>query len=617
MDTPSIVDKFCPDAHSAPLTAAAFDGQSGASITADEWGVVAMTQPGQSNPSVIFQPGGPVYGAVAVSPGGSLCAVGDDDGTIAVYRSYDGECVFSDYREGEEGQARAMRACAFNPSGSILATLAADGVIRVYEISRWERIANWQGFTGESLEFDNRGDRLLAIDTLGQPKLLDMMSQEQIDLEMVPGGIQVARYTPDGRYVVAMGMSGISLLELPEGRIVNSFTARGSSGMLNIVIAPEGNEVAAITERSVHRFSLPDLQPIGSDRHGAAEPTNAVIWDWRGIAVGGRDGLLHRPGAKPSLEPVVCVNGYGDSRVAVHGERLAIWTKNRQRRPFNAKQRFIEVKIDRDGRLMAALPDPDTNPNLGVHVYECKTGRFLFDAGPETSNTVKMELGGPIFAAMLQGGGMRWYDLKNNNVFELPWVQSFALSGGGTWIGAITPKGQVRVLDPATGKDAIPAPEPLADVPVRLVSFVNRRPDMLVLDDEGVLSIYDLAPSVTDGVNAQGEDVLDLNVEVDRLWGITGGKYAAVRFQDYEAGTATVIFVDLEKCEVVSEVPNLLPYVWVDPESGHILQPARGAAILELDMYGEETRVFRALPEGEWVAFGPQGVLDASAGVQL
>ena len=96
-----------------------------------------------------------------------------------------------------------------------------------------------------------------------------------------------------------------------------------------------------------------------------------------------------------------------------------------------------------------------------------------------------------------------------------------------------------------------------------------------------------------------------------------GGKFAAVRFQEPEAGTATVIFVDLEAGEVISEVTNLLPYVWVDPETGFILQPAKGGAILEMDMHGAQRRIFRVLPEGEWVCFGPAGILDASSGAQF
>lgn len=609
MEGSSLVDMYCPDAHQAPITAASYDPASGASVTADAWGVVAITQPGQKYPAFVFSVGAAVYGATAVAKGGALVAVGDENGTIAVYKTQDGSCVFYDAKDDGTGPQRAMRACCFNPQCTYVACLSVDGVVRVFNIARWERIANWSGFGGDSIEFDARGERLLVIDTLGQPKLLDIISQEQIDLvDNVAGGAIVARYLPDGQHFIAMGQSGLTILNLPDGQVVTSFTPKGASGMLNLAIAPGGDQVAVATQRSLHVFSVPDLQPVESVSHGAPDPTHALIWDARGIAVGGSDNQLHRRDEKPSLPPIVCCTGYGDHRVAVFGDRLAIWELNRMKRPFNGKKNFVEVKIDRDGRLVVGLPDDGS----GMHVFEAKTGRFLFDAGPETGNTPKMEVGGTVVACMLDRGGLRWYDLKQNNVFELPWVRHFSLSGGGTWLGVTTPKGAVKVLDPATGKDAIPAPEPLAAVPIKLLSFINRRPDMLVLDEEGVLSTYDLSVSVTEGRPAKGRDLLDFSVAVDRLWGITGGKYAVIRFQEPEKGTATVISVDLETAEVVAEVPNLLPYAWVDPESGFILQPARGGAIQEFDLYGVERRVLRSLPESEWIAFGPQGIMDAS-----
>lgn len=603
----SLVDQYCPAAHEAALTAADYDQTSGASVTADEWGVVAVTRQGETFPGLIFQPGDAIHGAVAVSPGGSLVAIGDDAGTIAVFNTWEGTCVFEDYPE-EGSRPRPMKAMAFNRDNILLATLAGDGVIRVYDLSKWELVGKWNGFGGEAIAFNSSGDKILAIDTLGQTKLLDIISYEMIDLEMVPGGVRIARYTPDDRFVVTMGQGGIALIALPEGRIVQSFTARGSSGMLNLVVSPDGNQIAAITQRSVHTFSLPDLQPVSSEQHGAEEPSTAAVWDWRGVGVGGVDGLMHRPGAKPSLPPVVCVGGFGDYRVTVHDTRVAVWTKGRMKRPFKTQKRFVETKIDRDGRLLLGLPDDGT----GVQVYEARTGRHLLDCGPDTADTIKMEVGGPIVAVALRDGGIRWYDLKNNKVLELPWVQTFSLSGSGTWLGVVTPRGEVRVLDPATGEDAIPRPEPLADVPIKLVAFINRRPDMLVLDDEGVLGLFDLTESVTKEIPAVGSDVLDFNVQVDRLWGITGGDYAAIRFQEPETETATIVYCHLRKGEVVSEVPNLVPYAWVDPETGNILQPTRGAALLELDMHGNEVKVSRSLPEGEWITFGPRGVLQAS-----
>lgn len=612
MHPPSLVDEYCPEPHSGAISAAACDAQSGATIVADDWGTVAITRANEGNPAFIFEHGYAVY-AVALSVGGALAAVGDESGTLSVYKTWDGAEVFRDERPGEEGASRAVRAIAFHPNGTIVATLGVDGIVRVYDIQRHKRIVNWQGFAGQTLGFDPKGDHLLVVDNLGQAKLLDMLSHEQNDLELVPGGVQQALFARDGRHVITLGGGGVTLISLPDGRISNSFSARSSSGLLSILLSPAGDRVAAVSQRSVHQFELPGLRPAASDKHGAPDPTIAGMWDWNGVAIGGEDGRLHRPGQAPSLPSIVCCTGFGHHRIAAHGDRIAVWSRNTRRRPFAARKRFIEVKVDRDGRLLAGLPDDGT----GVQVFEAKSGRHLFDAGRDSANTPKMEVGGPVVAMLLERGGLRWYELKGNHVFELDWVEQFALSGGGTWLGVITPKGHVRVIDPATGEDAIPAPEPISDVPVALVSFVNRRPDMLVMDEDGVLSVYDLSVSVTENRPAVGEDILDLNVAVDRLWGITGGRYAAVRFQEPEEGTATVIFVDLEKGDVVSEIPGLLPYVWVDPETGNILQPARGGGILELDMYGAEVCVLRSLPNNEWVAYGPKGVMQASDGARL
>jgi len=604
----NLVDRYCASPHAGPITAAAFDPASGARVTADELGTVAIQAPDDRFPSLLFGMGAPVQGAVAVSHGGELAAVGDDDGTVAVYRTFDGSCVFEDVKEGAAGRARAMRALAFNPGGSILAALAVDRIVRIYDLGQWDRLANYQGFSGRTLEFHPEGDRLLVIDAKGQPKLLDLLQESQIDLEPLPKPVHSARFIQHGAAIAVLGDEGITLLDAADGRIRQSFSAASSSGLLSLVVSPDARAVAAITGRSVHRFGLPRLEPAGSDKHGAKNPTSAAFWDARSVVVGGEDGVLHRPGAKPSLGPVISCTGFGEHRVAVHGDHVAVWTSAQQRAPFGVDWPFVEVRIDRDGRLLAALPDGD----VGVQAYDARTGQHLFSAGPDTADTPKMEVGGSIVACMRTAGGLRWFDLGENTAFELDWVSTFALSGSGTWLAVVTPAGKVRILDPATGEDAIEPPTPLADVPVALVSFVNRRPDLLVLDEEGVLGIYDLSVSVSRGVPAEGRDLLELQVDVDRLWGITGGKLAALRFQVPESGTASVIYIDLASGEVVSEVTDLLPYAWVDPETGRILQPARGAAILEIDMWGKDHQVLRALPEGEWVAFAPRGILEAS-----
>ena len=91
-----------------------------------------------------------------------MIAVGDENGTIGVYRTQDGESVFKEEREGPRGAVRAMRGVSINPEGSKLAAIAADGLLRVWDLTLRERNA-WRGFSGDTVEFSARGERLLAM----------------------------------------------------------------------------------------------------------------------------------------------------------------------------------------------------------------------------------------------------------------------------------------------------------------------------------------------------------------------------------------------------------------------------------------------------------------------
>ncbi len=602
---PGLVDQFCPNVHDAPITAADYDPYSGTIVTADATGMVAVQRPGEATPQLIFQVRDAVNGAVNLIPGGSLVAVGDESGTVGVYRTEDGEPIFIEEREGARGRVRAMRGVAISPEGALLAAIAKDGLLRVWDLQREERNA-WRGFSGSSVEFGPRGDRVLAMDEEGQPRLMDLMSLQAIFMDRLPMPATHALFSRDGTMVIAAGPAGLALLRVADGALIGSFATRGGSGILNLVTSPDGTQAAVVTRRSVHTFSLPNLEPVGSVHHGAPHTTGAAMWSNRGVEVAGDDGLLHR-GGSGSAGPVTVVGGFGPHRLAGHGDSVAWWRDNRRTLEFPVTGPIRELHVDRDGRLVVSVPARGP-----IEVYNCQTGRRVMDGGPETSGATGIGVGGAIVAVQLHSGGCRWWDLARQRGFELKWPRAMALSNGGTWLGVVTPRGAVKVLDPATGRDALPPPAPLADVPVRLLAFVNRRPDLLVLDDEGVLGHYDLAESVRENRPAEGRDVLTINVPVDRIWGITGGQYCALRLP--EDDRSSIIWVDIHACEVVAEVNDLHRHAWVDAENGLILEPARASAILEREMDGRERRVLRALPDGEWLAFGPRGILDASEG---
>lgn len=600
----SLADQFCPNVHDAPITAAAYDPWSGVIATADASGLVAVTRPGEASPGLLFQPGVGVSGALGLLRGGQMIAVGDDDGTIGVYSTENADCYFQEARDGARGRVRAMRGVSISPEGARVATIAIDGLLRIWDITKGEREVAWQGFGGQTVEFDQTGTRVLCLDTNGQPRLVDLMSHQGLPMDKLQSPADRATFSLDGTLVVTVGQSGISLLRVVDGVLVASFATRGGSGILSLVQSPDGTQIGAVSQRSVHVFSMPDLQPVDSRRHGAPDPTGAAYWGPMGIRVGGTDGLMHA-GGSGSAGPVTCVGGFGDTRVACHGDTAGVWVKNRRTHEFSVGAAPREVHVDRDGRFLVCVPERGA-----MVVHDVNDGRKLFDGGPETSGTPAVGVGGNVVAAQLASGGVRWWDLARNRAYELRWPTGMALSHGGTWLGVITPRGAIKVLDPASGKEAVPDPLPSAETPARLLSFVNRRPDLLVVDADNILAHYDLGKSVRENRPCEARDVLQFGAAPDRVWGITGGQYAALRLPEGER--CTIVFVDVHAQTVVSEITGLHPGAWVDAEQGCVLEPVRSAALLERDMHGQERRVLRALPDGEWVCFNARGWIDAS-----
>jgi hypothetical protein len=599
----SLVERFCPNVHDAPVTAAAFDPASGTVVTADASGVVAVQRTGEASPRLVFHPGEAVNGALAVIRGGSLIAVGDESGTVGVYQSSDGASTFQEVREGARGRVRAMRGLALNPEGSRLAAIAADGLLRVWDLTRNERNA-WRGFGGDTVSFDQRGERILAIDDTGQPRLMDLTTLEALYMDKLQTPATKARFTPCGTMVLAGGSGSINLLRVADGALIASFATQGGSGIQNLLTSPDGTRAAAVTQRSCHIFSLPELDPLESFKHGAPNPTGAGVWHSGGLRIAGADGLMHG-GGSGSLGPVDGVAGTGAHRVLMHGDVASVWKGEERVGLFKIDGPVRAHSIDRAGRLL--VTQPLSGP---IKVYQIPGGKPLFDGGRETKDTERTCVGGEVVAVQLKGGGTHWWHLKQNRGFSLPWPTFMALSGSGTWLGVVTPGGAVHIIDPTTGKDAVNPPQPLSDSPVQLIDFVNRCPELLILDKEGVLGHYDLTESVQKGTVAVGRDVLAINVPVDRIWGITGGSTAALRLP--EGDRCTILWIDLHQGEVIGEVRDLPGNADVDDENSRILIPARAGGLLELSREGKELRVLRDLPDQEWISFGENGIMGAS-----
>ncbi|HMV69674.1 MAG TPA: WD40 repeat domain-containing protein [Myxococcota bacterium] len=630
--TRSLVDRWCPEPHEASIVAVAYDHASRTHATADEDGLVAVYAQGSGAFTRTFEHLAAVR-ALALGRQGQLIAVGDDAGTLAVYRVADGQVVFVDQRppdsSGGRG-ARAMCALAFSPDGRQLASLALDGRVRIDAVDRGQRLLTFPDFGDAILDWDPTGEHIVAIDRSGQVVLVDLNRKEKVGFPLITGRILGLRFTHDGSHVVVLDEAGLTLVDVAELEVRGRRATDRSSGMLGLAMGPDHQHFAVLTARSIHYFTVLGLEHKGKQRHTAPSPTGCLLWDTQGVSVADANGRMYRPEGQPPLPATVCVAGRGSWRLAAHEHHIAVWKDNRRLRVFPPKvveqdpqgqrtqrplgdgERIVDLAVDHEGRLLAVLPE-----SMPLHVYKLDDVRLLFDAGPETIESPRVEVGLGVVACLLDRGGMRWFDLRNNRTYDLEWVRDFALTGGGSWLAVLTPRGRVRVLDPTTGEDVIPGLEPFGETPARLLGFVHRRPELLVLDEEGILGLYDLAPAARDGVNPEAYRILSFqDAEIDALWGLADGKRAVVRVQDPESGTASLVTVDLDTGQIIGEVDDLLPYVQVDPANGVILEPSRGNALLERNLDGSEHAVLRSLPNGEWLTFGPQGVIAASQSAQ-
>jgi len=600
-------NNFCPHVHEGSITAVAYDPESGVVATADLGGTVAVTRRGETTPGLIFTPGGPIQGALSLIRGGTLVAVGDDYGSVGVYKTDSGTPVFQEFRELPGGAVRAMRALCISPTGEKLASIAVDGLLRLWDISQKERITAWRGFGGKALAFDRDGERLLCLNDKGQPCLADLTTQSALALDTLKHPADSAIFTRSNTHIVCAGPSGISLIRVADGKACASFAAKGGSGIVGVTVSPDDTKVAVLTKRSVHIFSLPDLTPETSKKHGAPHPSGFSYWGTNGLRIAGNDGRLHQLGQIPSLGRVGATSAFGQNMVAAHTENITFWQKGSRIGIAQITEEAKGACISRDGQLAAVY-----SASGPTKVYNPPSKEPIFTAGDDTIDPEAVAVGGQVVAVMMKNGGVRWWDLSKRTAFKLSWAKGMALSGSGAWLALITPNGGIRVVDTGSGEDIFKAPTPLADLPVIRVCFVNRKPEILVLDRDGVLGKYDLSESLASGESPEGEDVLELECEVNGMWGITGGRYAAIRLP--ENNLCSVIIVDVEKSAVVVELPNLHPQTSVNPDTGSILEPVKASGILERDITGKEIRVFRSLPGQEWITYGERGIELASEG---
>ena len=599
----SLSDKFRPQTHDAPITAADYDAASQTVVTADADGNVTIRHKTGAIHSLKMNA---AVRAINLSRGGERVAVGDDNGNIGVYDTRTSRNLFVEERFGPAGRSRAFQGVALNPQGSRLASISKDQILRVWDLQKKERLFQWKDFSGSSIYFDARGERILAITTHGQPNLIDLWRNQNLYLEHLKTPCQHAMFTTDGTGVIAAGHGGFYLIEIASGRLVAGFATKGGQ-IIDIAVRPDGRALATVTTRSIHSFSLPQLQPIESFRHNAPNPSNSAYWDTNGVWIGGTDGLMHSKNNFVGTPPTSFVRVFGERKVAIHGTGVAVWHKSKRVNYFDLGFQIEDAQLNRDGSLLAIKAEDGP-----IMLYQLPSGTKHMQAPAQSTLASSFAVGGTTLGISLEDGGCFWWQLTKGKAFQLKWPQGMTISNGGELIAFITPKGQVRIHSSVDGRQALPPPVPVSNSPVTSISFVNKSPTLLIFDSEGVLSYYNLKDSVQSEQPAHGKDVIQINVVIDQMWGLSHNDtlYAVLRIP--QEGTCTILFIPLDGKQPPFDVQGLHTQAWVDPNSGSIFEPSISSAFTEKDFTGTEIAVYRSLPNQEWIAFDQMTILESS-----
>ncbi len=614
----SLVDQYCPHIHEATITASVYDPYSQTKVTGDADGVIAVFRGSELRPFVTFQMDGAIDSSLSLTPRGGYLAVGDSQGSIRVYDLTTLHPTFEESRSGQRGRSRAFRSISLSPSGSMLAAISIDGILRIWDLHSGDR-QNFRGFGGSSLEFDLRGERLLLIGQDSQPKLFDLHRSELIKLAKANTLVEHAIFSRDGQYIFAAGPGGFIVYQTGTLQIINGKAAQKSSGIVAIAMHPAENKIAAFTKKSAYVMTCPELEIYDTFKHGAPNASNAAIWDYEDIWIGGSDGILHSREKSIGIPPTHLVCGVGAHRVTAHSNIVSIWKENNRRHLFSVKEHIKDTKISRNGRFLVI-----SYHNAPVQVFQMHNQKLILQGPAETNNAKNVLISPKTIAIELENGGCYWWNFKSSSSqgMQIQWARNITITGGGNWLGVVTPEGRIQVIDTITGKKVIPDPKPTAQAEIAKLSFVNKSSILLTVDAEGYLISYDLSESGDEG--ATGNDIIQINCDIDDIWGIVGGQIVVLKLLDDE-GTK-FLYLDITESQPPKIVTNIDVSATIDPETGHILCPAKCGAMIEkrmIEMEGtyqrlladpKEHLVLRNLPNNEWIAYQETSILGISQG---
>lgn len=611
-----LVERYVPNTHQSPITAAAYDYYSQTKATADLEGNVVVYRGHPPRPFHQFSMGGKVAGSMVISQGGERLAVGDDNGSIQVVELTTTTAIFEEKREGARGMVRAFRALALSPSGNLLAALSKDNILRVWNLKTGER-QNFRGFTGISLEFDSRGERLLLVGEDGQPKLFNITRHEIFPFQKPFTPIEHVCFSRDFQHVFAAGPGGFVVYQTATLQTVNGQAAQKMSGLVAIASHPTENSIALFSKRSAYCIQVPSLQIFEQISHGAPSPEKSGLWTLEGVEIGGADGIMHSGKGESSIPPTTGVYTIGEYRLLIHTTHIVLFTNSGRVVHQNLQAPISMAKISRNGQILVVA-----FTNQPIQAFQVQRGSLtkILDGPSDTVNPSSICASPVCIAVEKSQGGCYWWPLQTAQGMQIPWAKNICMTEGGKWMGVITPQGRIQIIDTRTGKKALVDPKPTSQAQVEKIAFMGKSSMLLALDGDGYLIRYDLSQGMMDG--ADGIDILQVNSTVESLVGLHGGEIAVLLLKESDTH-GQLLYLPINNLDGANLLENIPLQSSINPKDGAVCQPTISAAAIEEQMVQHNQVhhspmnpiVYRSLPNSEWIVFNEHTTLAMSANV--
>ena len=239
------------------------------------------------------------YRAMALSPNGSLLAAGTlVTGLTQVVNLWD---VASRQKVAELPHPEGIRALAFSPGGSRLASFGTDATVRIWEVASRRVIHRFPASQTSSeatgvVKFSPDGKTLVIGETDGRIRLIELESNTERVILAHAEGITALAFLADGKILASTSAypnTAILLWDVVSGGRAGQLTGH-TAFIHDLAVAPDGHTLAsASSDQTIRLWDVDRQQPLATLRgHELAVWAVAFSPDGNTLASGCKDGSI-------------------------------------------------------------------------------------------------------------------------------------------------------------------------------------------------------------------------------------------------------------------------------------------------------------------------------------